>query len=150
MAYKKILVAYDNSEPARKALASALELAEANLAESVLLITVNDDKQAEDPAFEIASLMAGGLLSDDTENAKKARIVEIKEKIRDKFGDTADKVEILALRGKPAEVIVNTAKDMDCDLIIMGRRGVGAIQSLLGSVSTQVLRESSLPVLVTH
>ena len=34
-------------------------------------------------------------------------------------------------------------------VVLTGSRGLGAVRSLLGSVSTAVLRESEIPVLVT-
>lgn len=49
----------------------------------------------------------------------------------------------------PYQVIVDTAKKLDCDLIAMashGRRGVSAL--VLGSETTKVLTHSSIPVLV--
>jgi len=48
-----------------------------------------------------------------------------------------------------AEAIIETAKNKQCDLIVMsshGRRGLARV--LLGSQATRVLTLSSLPVLV--
>lgn len=39
------------------------------------------------------------------------------------------------------------AEEHDCDLIVMGRRGLGAIRGMLGSVSFGVLRATDVPVL---
>lgn len=45
--------------------------------------------------------------------------------------------------------IVSRAQALGCDAIVVGRRGLGALRSaLLGSVSTEVIRRSSLPVIV--
>ena len=51
-------------------------------------------------------------------------------------------------RGDPREVICSYAKDNGIDCIIMGRRGRGGIRASLGSVSTAVLRNTDLPVMV--
>lgn len=51
------------------------------------------------------------------------------------------------LAGSPVDGITNYAMDHRCDLIVMGRRGLGALRGMLGSVSYGVLRSSEIPVL---
>lgn len=53
--------------------------------------------------------------------------------------------------GDAAEMIIKTAKEEKCDLIVMGARGSGAFSSLLlGSVSHKVLHLSDMPVLIAR
>ena len=48
----------------------------------------------------------------------------------------------------PGDQIVKYAQENGCGLIIMGSRGLGALRGMLGSVSSYVLREAQVPVLV--
>ena len=51
--------------------------------------------------------------------------------------------------GEPAGEILDLAREMDCDLIVMGRRGRGkAARLVLGSVSAKVTKEAPCPVTV--
>ena len=57
--------------------------------------------------------------------------------------------EILIKSGVPAELIVQTAKEQNCDLIVMGTHGQGVIADvLIGSTAKWVVRQSPIPVLV--
>lgn len=57
--------------------------------------------------------------------------------------------EILIKTGAPAEIIVQTAKERNCDLIVVGTHGHGVIsQVLIGSTAKWVVRHSPIPVLV--
>jgi nucleotide-binding universal stress UspA family protein len=50
-----------------------------------------------------------------------------------------------------ASGIVDSAKELGCDLIIMGSHGrTGLARLMLGSVATKVVAESPVPVLVTR
>ena len=49
--------------------------------------------------------------------------------------------------GKVAEGIVEYAEDNDIEIIVMGRRGLGALRGMLGSVSYAVLHQADIPVL---
>ena len=51
--------------------------------------------------------------------------------------------------GDPAQEILRLAQEMECDLIVIGRRGRGrAAKLLLGSVSEKVAKEAGCPVTV--
>ncbi len=51
--------------------------------------------------------------------------------------------------GMPAEVISKMAGDLQCDLIIMGAHGRGALANMvMGSVASRVLHLASCPVLL--
>jgi nucleotide-binding universal stress UspA family protein len=53
------------------------------------------------------------------------------------------------LFGDPAKEIITFAEEGHCDLIVMGRRGQGAVsKALLGSVSDRVVKAASCPVMV--
>ncbi|UCH20424.1 MAG: universal stress protein [Deltaproteobacteria bacterium] len=57
--------------------------------------------------------------------------------------------EILIKNGAPAEIIVQTAKEQNCDLIVMGTHGQGVIADvLIGSTAKWVVKQSPIPVLV--
>ena len=57
--------------------------------------------------------------------------------------------EILIKHGTPAEMIVETAQELSCDLIVMGTHGHSAIADvLIGSTAKWVVRQSPIPVLV--
>jgi nucleotide-binding universal stress UspA family protein len=59
--------------------------------------------------------------------------------------------DVLIKSGAPAEVIVQTAEEMHCDLIVMGTRGQGIIADfLIGSTAKWVLRHSPIPVLIVR
>lgn len=59
-------------------------------------------------------------------------------------------VEYAVAAGKPAQWIVHTAQEEPCDLIVMSTHGLTGIWKLFfGSTTERVLRETTVPVLVT-
>ncbi len=60
-------------------------------------------------------------------------------------------VEGVVLRGRPATAIVDRARAMRADLVVVGSRGHGTIASMvLGSVSAEVVDHAPAPVLVAR
>jgi nucleotide-binding universal stress UspA family protein len=60
-------------------------------------------------------------------------------------------VNTAVLSGRPASAIVDRARGMSADLIVLGSRGHGTIESmLLGSVSAEVVDHAPAPVLVAR
>ena len=60
-------------------------------------------------------------------------------------------VQSAVLGGRPATAIVDQARGMRADLVVVGSRGHGTIESmLLGSVSAEVIDHASAPVLVAR
>ncbi|HEX7473110.1 MAG TPA: universal stress protein [Candidatus Limnocylindrales bacterium] len=60
-------------------------------------------------------------------------------------------IESAVLRGRASSAIVGEANAMPADLIVVGSRGHGTIESmLLGSVSIEVIDHSPIPVLVAR
>ncbi len=59
--------------------------------------------------------------------------------------------EARVLRGRPASALVDEAKRWEADLIVIGSRGHGPLESLLlGSVSAEVVDHAPCPVLVVR
>lgn len=57
--------------------------------------------------------------------------------------------EILIKNGAPADIIVQTAKEQNCDLIVMGTHGQGVIADvLIGSTAKRVVKQSPVPVMI--
>ena len=144
---KKILFAIDGSQSADHALDFGLDLARKYSAE-VMIISVVDSPPS--------SLVVKGMLyaPTSTENyLKKLRDFHGKilsealnktKKINPKL-----KVSNKLLEGRPADKIVETAKEGTFDLIVVGSRGLGGIKEfVLGSVSDRVADEASCPVLI--
>jgi universal stress protein A len=59
--------------------------------------------------------------------------------------------ETLVVSGDPAEQVLNSARRVGADLIVMGTHGRKLLSHLvLGSVAERVVRESTIPVLTAH
>ena len=57
-------------------------------------------------------------------------------------------IEAVLKSGDPRDVVVETAKELGCDLIVIGTHGRrGIARALLGSVAESVLRTAPVPVL---
>ncbi len=60
-------------------------------------------------------------------------------------------VELLVRFGRPDYEILNVQEEFDCDMIVIGSRGLSELENLImGSVVTRVLHGASCPVLVTR
>ncbi|REL38849.1 universal stress protein [Rhodohalobacter sp. SW132] len=72
------------------------------------------------------------------------------DRIRNKLSDrTREETELIITYGTPAKEIVNTAKERNATMIMMGSQGEGYVKDLfLGSVSSKVTRLSDIPVLL--
>ncbi len=60
-------------------------------------------------------------------------------------------VETLVRPGRAADVLIDAARDLNADLVVVGSRGLGGLQSmLLGSVANEVATQAPCPVLVAR
>lgn len=60
-------------------------------------------------------------------------------------------IETAIATGRPADVVTTVAEERQSDLIVVGSRGHGVIESmLLGSVSAEIVDRSRVPVLVAR
>jgi nucleotide-binding universal stress UspA family protein len=84
----------------------------------------------------------------------KKREEQLKNAAADRFESFQEarsvKFQYLVKDGNASNVIVETAEDLQVDLIVIGRKGLSAIERLfIGNVANQVLRQSRVPILVT-
>jgi len=134
---KKILVAFDGSEPSLRAFDIATELAFCFHAKLLLLAVVRPPEPA-------TSLELGAVLDDAKEHYAR-EFDELRDRTNPRAIDFTTRVEV----GHPAEHIVGMAENEGCDLIVLGRRGRTAVgRFLLGSTSERVLRYAHCAVTI--
>jgi nucleotide-binding universal stress UspA family protein len=139
--YTNILVAFDGSDPARRAFDRAVELARAAKG-NITLLYAHDIVQAV--PLEIYGLSAPVVRTQELERAKKM-LQELAA------GVTGVPVDIVVEAGNPPDVIVEQAKARKADLTVIGSRGMRALgRWMLGSVSDRVVHASPNAVLVVH
>jgi nucleotide-binding universal stress UspA family protein len=145
--YQHLLVSTDGSDLARKGLDHGLALAKA-LGARVTLVTVAEN------AFRYA-VGAGGMDTSaflEFAAIQKEAAQRVLAEARDAAAGMGIEVDTVFFENTlPAEAIVETASERQCDLIVMsshGRRGLGRL--ILGSVTAEVLTNSSVPVLVVR
>ncbi len=138
----KILWSTDFSDEAQEALLYADAFAKTFDAKIIALHVIPDIS----PALYDAALVVKGELA--------KRVAYVKEEAQKKF-DSLKKVKNLDFKalvreGNAAKKIIETAEEENVDLIVLGRRGLSAIEKLfIGSVANQVLRNSPVPLLLT-
>jgi nucleotide-binding universal stress UspA family protein len=59
-------------------------------------------------------------------------------------------VTMVIKRGRPGHEIVAHADESNYDAILLGARGVGRVEALIGSVSQYVMRHAKIAVFVAH
>jgi nucleotide-binding universal stress UspA family protein len=132
---KKILVAYDGGDPARRALDLAIELAqkfEATVA-VVSVTPVHPGRAPIDP-WDDREVHLGELL--EAQTILRAKGIE---------------AEMLAPAGDPAITIERLAADGGFDAVVIGSRGLGALaRTLQGSTSEHVATHSETTVIVAR
>lgn len=133
---KHILVGFDGSENARRALAQAVALAGADSR-----ITVVAAAQAPAAAGQVLPEGAEGL-------EERGRELEEARRQLAELGRDAD---LVAVEGAPADVLVEEAKQRGADMIVVGHRGLsGAERLVMGSVSSKVARTATCSVLIVR
>jgi nucleotide-binding universal stress UspA family protein len=135
----KILVAHDGSAHAGKALSEAGKLA-GTLGATVKIVTVVPDLCLTEVSDSECKLVTESLYS-DAKNAMK--------KVTDDLATQGITAEIVIKDGHPAEKIIDAAREMGADLIVVGSHGKhGTKKFLLGSVSSKVVEHAPCHVLV--
>jgi nucleotide-binding universal stress UspA family protein len=137
--YRKILVGYDGSQAARKAVDSAIQLAAKDGAELYVLAVsqppdIGDDVETE-AVIEGSRRHHRGLLAE----------------LRGELSKSGVKAHYEVAVGHPAEQIIYHADQHAVDLIVVGDRGRSKfVRLLLGSVSKHVVQYADRPVLVVR
>ena len=147
--YKNILIATDGSKFANHAVKHGLKLAK-TIGCPVTLVAVTELWSALDMANKTRGGNTNPIAEYEDSVAKAVeKILSSAETLAIKQGVPCKTVHVKDMH--PAEGIIRTADAKKCDLIVMashGRRGVQKV--LLGSITSEVLAHSHLPVLVVR
>ncbi|MGI6220725.1 MAG: universal stress protein [Coriobacteriales bacterium] len=152
LAFTNILVPFDESDAARRAVDAAVGIAADGAV--VTLLQAADKPLTVDPTVVAAERRAGVYSEDQMVKAAE----EYGDSVRAKLEAVADEavsgsgknlqIHCEAIVGSPAATIIDYAKAHDVDIIVMGRRGLGSVRAMLGSVSQRVAHETDLPLLL--
>jgi nucleotide-binding universal stress UspA family protein len=174
---KSILVATDGSEVADRAVASAARLAAAEGAR-LTIVNVLSGRPLSESAEHFAEIEFPRLVEKGTDllgelaptfmRLEPPQMIQqvdrqvtflnqhISDSILSHAGEIARQAGVaqaatISAEGDAAQQIVAAAKKVDADLVVVGRRGVGAVaEMLLGSVSQKVLHRAHTDVLTVE
>ena len=139
--FERILVGYDGSDNARRALSRAIELAKQSKGE-LRIVAVAD-------TMSYAATASGAMYKRFNEQTKQNA-----ENLASAALDTAKSAGLKdvyssAEEGQPADMILTLATEYKVNLIVVGRRGMRGLERfLIGSVSTGVINHAKCDVLV--
>jgi len=143
MALTTILVGCDLSDGSDLALDRAIQLAEQHRARIVLVHAQADDAPLEHVDNEMLRQLGEVSAAVRVEEARElsSRMTKIQAR--------GIEVDVVSRVGPPAEVLVAAAAERQADLIVVGTHGrTGLARVLIGSQATEVIRTSTIDVLV--
>jgi nucleotide-binding universal stress UspA family protein len=141
MLCSKILVAYDGSDLGIQALQKAIEIAETN--ESIEIEAIHAFQQPI-----ITDYTAAYSFTEELEKARQQGNLIIK-KAENTLSNVTNRWRTVVVEGRPAQAILEERNNSNCDLIVIGSRGLSGLKELfLGSVSHYVSQNSPVPVLI--
>lgn len=139
--FAKILLAVDGSDHALHAAKMAGDLARNMKSESLRIVV----------AFSHIPSFLGEPNMQDAIDARLKEADDILQTALDAVGKIPGEIQKEVIEGPPAEAIVNVAATRNSDLIVMGSRGMGALEGLLlGSTSQKVVSDAICPVLIVR
>lgn len=134
----KITIAYDGSSHSLASIKEVKKLKIGFPTVKIVVLHVTDVSDLKDEALAF---------SDDGDTRKYHRQQKIKDELSGLIN--ADEYSITLLYGDPATEILSYMKANPTDMLVMGNRGLNAIQELvMGSVSHKVVQHSTVPVLI--
>lgn len=136
--YKKIVVAFDGSEHAKKGLEVAVELSK-NFGSSIYLVSV-----VHIPDFVETKDELNGMLHDARQYYEKLQQEAIS------FAQSEGiEVNTAIVPGHPTNGVVSFAESIKADLIIVGQRGrSGVARYIVGNVAENIVRHAHCSVMV--
>jgi len=149
--YANILLSTDGSDVARKGVEHGIALAKA-LNAKVTLITVTEPLEIDYGSGHASGWFPSQEEVDRFDAACKERAGKVLDEARAMAEQIGTSAELLHVpNAHPATAIIETAKSRGCDLIVMGSHGRRGLKKLwLGSQTSEVLVDGSVPVLVVH
>jgi len=139
--FDKILLAVDGSEQALHAAKVAGDLVRSVKASELRIVI----------AYEPVPAYLG---EPNLQNAINARMNESQDVLHEAetmVGEIPAEIHSELIEGQIADAIINVAETRNCDLIVMGSRGLGRLAgALLGSNSQKVVSEAPCPVLIVR
>ena len=149
--YANILLSTDGSDVARNGVKHGMALAKA-LNAKVTVITVTEALPVDLGSGHASGWMPLQAEIDSFDAASKERAGKALDEARAMAEQIGISAEFLHVpNAHPATAIIEAAKYRGCDLIVMGSHGRRGLRKLLlGSQTSEVLADGSVPVLVVR
>jgi nucleotide-binding universal stress UspA family protein len=145
--YRHILIATDGSVLAKKAVSHGLSLAKSVGAKVTALVVEAPFSVNDVPESKVRPMSEA--IERHSEHTRQHA-----DKVLRQVADAAKVADVPCEtvqieHDQPYQAIIATAKDKDCDVIVMASHGQSGISALLlGSVTNKVLTHTKIPVLV--
>ncbi|WP_462251155.1 universal stress protein [Ferruginibacter sp.] len=148
---KKVLIALDYDPTAQKIAEDGFALAKAMSAQVVLLHIVADpvyySSAMYSPIMGFGGYMDTEIMQPDIVDHLKKTSHNFLEKSKKHLGD--DTIEIMVTEGDVADAIVTAAKNITANVIVMGSHSRKWLEQIvMGSVTENVLRQTSIPLFI--
>jgi nucleotide-binding universal stress UspA family protein len=153
--FKKILVPYDGSKFADKALNKAIYLAKLTKGSEVIVLTVLEEARSPTLIFDttVRNYKSGEATTlsrymRDFQKDMQDKIITRLDEIR-RRNENSVQIKTLVTAGRPEAKIIESANNQHVDIIVMGNRSLkGISRFLMGSVSRKVSERVNCTVMI--
>ncbi|MDO9582813.1 MAG: universal stress protein [Desulfomicrobium sp.] len=137
---ERVLIPVDGSDSSRNACKYGTQLVNSRYPKIYLL-----------NVWEPINMTIGGEMAEKLRKNAEARSMAMLEEYKKLLEPCDMDVELISRSGRPDYVILNVQDELDCDLIVIGSRGLSVLENvIMGGVVTRVLEGATCPVLVTR